>query len=559
MHLCNEVIATLTSMMCNNIENKAYFRQVVSYDQLYNCIIKIQDGKPARSTIQSLIDMLLDGHSSLGRQRVFRNGDVLTLILRLIPCCDILHQAHILEQLKQMLVGNLQNQSVANATEPGVLDMLLDLFQNDFCTEGVQRGLLELVEILGSHSITVRQLRRLFRLLQSRGVYRPAYSWRLLQALQNMLHYGAITGTFVFSGEQSGISIPLRSAPPRGFGFFTWIRFEQMSTQNDADSTRAGAEKQTIFYLFDEEEFGIELALVDKKLVLRCNQRHNHTQSYFISIDGRTPLMPKASVWYFIGITHKLKSFQKASQLRVYFNSQVALELNLQYPISSSNQLNCFIGAIPTRVRPLSIKVEQCFRGQLACMLFTKEALSRLEVAALCPSPSNSMSLVINPGEVLKDIDGSFIRPYLLAVYHPRCTRGSIVTDCKPLDLCLRPDTPRLDGRLFSGTQASVINSIWDALDCLGGLTVIMPLFAQFDQPVKPNDYSINPKLNEQVLRIIARAMPQTAANRKLMKRSGFLLLRYLLEQLSPQHMTIEALSAIMRIIEVAQDAVRIF
>jgi hypothetical protein len=88
---------------------------------------------------------------------------------------------------------------------------------------------------------------------------------------------------------------------------------------------------------------------------------------------------------------------------------------------------------------------------------------------------------------------------------------------------------------------------------------VILPLFAQLDQPVNPKyknnnnnpniDYSIDPKIHTQVLTLLRDMLTGSITNQEEMLRSkGFSTIGFMLQRVAPGHLTVEALSILKEI-----------
>ena len=98
--------------------------------------------------------------------------------------------------------------------------------------------LINLVEILGSHSITVPELKLFFQILQQnvKG-YRPGTQLLMVRALQFMCssRLSAPEVFFTFDGMTAGLCLPsLPSFPASpGYSFCTWLRVESFNNPLD--------------------------------------------------------------------------------------------------------------------------------------------------------------------------------------------------------------------------------------------------------------------------------------------------------------------------------------
>ncbi|CAN0575787.1 unnamed protein product, partial [Ectocarpus sp. 12 AP-2014] len=93
------------------------------------------------------------------------------------------------------------------------------------------------------------------------------------------------------------------------------------------------------------------------------------------------------------------------------------------------------------------------------------------------------------------------------------------------------------------GTRECVTRDVRDALDCLGGVKVLLPLFAQYDHGVHRGgtarvSYRTDPRLNENVLALLVGTLRDSVPNQRFLRRYGGLsLIPFCLERVSPQHM----------------------
>lgn len=129
-------------------------------------------------------------------------------------------------------------------------------------------------------------------------------------------------------------------------------------------------------------------------------------------------------------------------------------------------------------------------------------------------------------------------------------------------------DTDIMNAYRLSGTYMCSSKDMRVALNCLGGIKVLLPLFAQFDLPLlcdrsstglhvgTPDakmpqhvvDYSINESLCVRVLELLFCLLQDTPLNNVLMKSTGFALFSYVLERISPKYLTTEALRTIIQL-----------
>ncbi|CAM9505103.1 unnamed protein product, partial [Scytosiphon promiscuus] len=111
-----------------------------------------------------------------------------------------------------------------------------------------------------------------------------------------------------------------------------------------------------------------------------------------------------------------------------------------------------------------------------------------------------------------------------------------------------------MHARRLPGTRECVRRDVRDALDCLGGVKVLLPLFAQYDHGVRRSgasrvSYRTDPRLNETVLALLAGTLRDSIPNRRFLRQHGGIsLIPYFLERVSPQHMSAGALTQACRL-----------
>ena len=110
------------------------------------------------------------------------------------------------------------------------------------------------------------------------------------------------------------------------------------------------------------------------------------------------------------------------------------------------------------------------------------------------------------------------------------------------------------------GTETSFSMSFTDALDCMGGLSCVFPLFAQIDQPTTipaedSIDYDCNPRLSLSLIKLVGDLVKSSSSSRSVMvERGGFELISYFLSSLDPRHMTSELLATIFDLEEASRQ-----
>ena len=198
-----------------------------------------------------------------------QHGDGVPLLFLLLPHCAPALQAAATQAFHGLLTTEhssewRNNQVASSLVTPPLLTVVLEAFPR-LSSGNPQVAAIALMTTLGQHSVTVAQLKRIFRLMNARRGFRPAYTWRLVKALHEMVAHspestinqespasndGSSNATtsssvllsgsdsqsawrrrgphryFLFDGHQSGLKLPLMPRWPalKGYTFSAWVR-----------------------------------------------------------------------------------------------------------------------------------------------------------------------------------------------------------------------------------------------------------------------------------------------------------------------------------------------
>lgn len=239
--VCISVVQTLTALMAGNKKSQDLFRQNIGYDLLADLLLRAEQNKPSREVYASLFDMLVDGDffiqlgpmSSLtsncnlekdgesSGKYLIKNPDVITMMFsrQLLLKAEHALQSEIFDAFTNIVAKSALNQSYC--CRVNLIDALLDLFpslpQNlpeQKEEQSLAKKTIDLIKLLGTHSISVKQLKRFFSLMKSRTLLRPgtepgktmpilvrpSYGPLLLDAIARMTEKEGPTNFFFFDG-----------------------------------------------------------------------------------------------------------------------------------------------------------------------------------------------------------------------------------------------------------------------------------------------------------------------------------------------------------------------
>ncbi|XP_029127869.1 BEACH domain-containing protein B-like [Cajanus cajan] len=151
--------------------------------------------------------MLVDGKFDVKMSPMIKNEDVIILYLIVLQKSSESLQHHGLEIFQQLLRDSISNR--ASCVRAGMLDFLLNWFSQED-NDSVIFQIAQLIQVIGGHSISGKDIRKIFALLRSEKVgTRRQYCSIMLTTLLSMLHEKGPTAFFDLDGIDSVSSEPI--------------------------------------------------------------------------------------------------------------------------------------------------------------------------------------------------------------------------------------------------------------------------------------------------------------------------------------------------------------
>ena len=539
--LCVEVLQTLTALMAFNGKNKQEMKTFIGYDQLGNLIVsalqKDKEGVLSSEINNILFDILVDNNFDINNRYTIQNPDVIALIFKLVLLVPIKLADEMIEKFSSIVRKSPRNQSICCDKELiySILNIIQDL-KRDIPTLTALVGLLEM---LGSHSITVKELKKQFLLMKSEpGDFRPLAQSRLLKALQFMaLSRGKSPMSFFdFDGNSSSLTLPLIDKWPNvhGYTICFWFRCESYpySTSNSRKHPR-------LVSFLDKDGYGYELFLSSKDHVLNLSLVIANQDKVVINEFANFAFKYKR--WYLLTINHSnprnLLRMGNDSEVRLFVNGDLKDKIITRYPQFSQLVHNRIGASVDTK--SLVGKTLNHFSGQLGEILFFDGNITVPQLQSLFllySEMTNNNSDTTRFGELESKIQ----------LYY-NCTAR---IDSEFLDLTPEKNREkRLHSNRAGNLHTAITKDVKDIIHCIGGIKVLLPLFAQLDQPLVPSspdepiDYSVNKHLLLQSLGLLGDMLTKSETNQMEMLRcQGFSVIGYLLQKSSPEHLTGESI-----------------
>eukprot|EP01132_Coremiostelium_polycephalum_P009076 gene9076-11116_t len=525
--LCHSVLRTLIVLMVNNAKIKKNIRKHIGYDTIRGVILKAEEPL-SETTMNILFDMIVDDEFDKEYKYIIQNSDAALLLFDLLRYFPAILQRKILDTFTPIVQKVTTNQSVCCNCH--LIYHLIEAIHKDQPMDITAR-IFQLIQELGYHSVTVRELKRLFGLLKSEpGDFRPRTTSVLLETLQN-ISVSRNPGPqvyFDFDGKDSSIILPTFDKWPfsKGFSFCTWVRIESF-----IDPTGTPDYKPRLFSFLSDTGCGVEALFIYQQF-----QILTVSQSIAKPVFTNSPTLEERK-WYFVCVVYSTNLIS-SNEIRVYIDGQQRAKAPIKLTIQG-NLMNGFRIGNNTK---MSGDRSSPLYGQMGAFNIFDETLSQGQIQAiytLGPNFNTSFQDVEGITKYSHTFDSS-LTSHLFLNYNCRALEG---------DLCL-DNTPDIGGdRNFDATLVSinpcVSRDIKDIIYCLGGIQVLFPLIPQINQSVlgDPDDQS-SAKLTIQVLALFKDMLRGSEANQEEMLRcQGLSVIGHLLQQISPENLTLGALN----------------
>lgn len=543
------VLQTLTSLLAENDESKAAFRMLVGvgYQTLQSLLLDFCKWLPSRKLLDALLGMLVDGTFEINEKTTIKNEDVIILFLNVLQKSSTSLQHYGLVVLQQLLKGSITNRTYC--FKAGLLSFLLDWFSVEEWEDTVIK-IAELIQIIGGHSISGKDIRKMFALLRGEKIsVKQKHSSLLLTSLSHMLKEKGPEAFFEFSGHDSGIEIksPVQWPYSKGLSFCCWLRVESFPENG----------MMGLFSFFTENGKGCLAMLGKNTLVYESVSQKN--QCVLL------PLSLPTKQWKFLSVTHTVgRAFSGGSQLRCYVDGDLVSTEKCRYAKVNEVMTRCSLGTelMPIGEEPTSLGFEGtfAFTGQMGPVYAFSDALSSEQIRGihnLGPSYMYSFlgdqNLLMNNDSLYKGIldarDG--ISSKMIFGLNAQASNNRTLFNVSSVLDSL--DKSKLEATIMGGTKLCSRRLLQDIIYCVGGVSVLFPLLIHFDDAITHSGESLTgDQLAGQVIELVASVLDGNVANQQQMHLlSGFSILGFLFQSVSPQLLNFKTLSALKHLFNV--------
>uniref|UniRef100_A0A7M4E3Q1 Neurobeachin-like protein 2 n=1 Tax=Crocodylus porosus TaxID=8502 RepID=A0A7M4E3Q1_CROPO len=512
-------IGVLTSIMSNSPSAKEVFKERIGYSHLYE-VLKSQS-QPTRTLLQELLNMAVEGDHSSFPIRLIRNEQPLLILIAWLP--DLMSrdlQVFLSDWLKR--ICSASPQSRLTCVKAGMVSCLLDaLGAEQALDRKCSENLIDLLQVLGSLSISPGELRQLIKLLWTEsGSGAHPYATQVIRALSGMARKDRPERAlqyFDLTPSMAGIMVPpIQKWPGSGFAFHAWVCLNEDPRDNMEQGARL--KRKQLYSFFTASGTGFEAFFTTEGMlvVAVCTKKEYMTVTL--------PEFPfNDSAWHCIDITHIMGRRPFGQNLvNIYADGQLRKVAQLRFPSLNESFTSCCIGSaghrttttstlypLPSHSPELTFSAHpslcrsQSFPASLGTHAWTPGSIQPLREGLVSTTAAGSQDMewgtptsleghlglvsifceALQPAQVkvLFSSGPNVTSPFkpesdflelsskLLLFYTPQACKNNICLDLSPNHF--------FDGRL---TGHKVVNwDVKDVVNCIGGMGVLLPLLEQ--------------------------------------------------------------------------------
>ncbi|XP_028036909.1 neurobeachin isoform X9 [Bombyx mandarina] len=492
-----------------------------------------------REVVNTVLHLLVGGEFDMELNFVIQDAQNIQHMLELLDHCPPSLQAEIWSVFIAILRKSVRN--LQACTDVGLIHHVLQRLPR---AETVVADLLiEMLGVLASYSVTVKELKQLFNAMKAVNGKWPRHSAKLLNVLRQMPHRNGPDVFFSFPGRKgSAVVLPPLARWPyeNGFTFTTWFRLDPINSVN------IEREKPYLYCFKTSKGVGYTAHFVGNCLVLTSMKIRGKGFQHCVKYE----FQPRR--WYAIAVVYIYNRWTK-SEIKCLVNGQLASSTEMAWFVSTNDPFDkCYIGATA------ELDEERVFCGQMAAIYLFGEALTTHQICAmhrLGPGYKSqfrfdnecNISLPENHKRVLYD---GKLSSAIVFMYNPVATDGQLCLQSAPKgNVSYFVHTPH--ALMLQEVKAVVTHSIHSALNSIGGVQVLFPLFSQLDlqHDAPPNDPKRDPLLCSKLLGFVCSLVEScSTVQQHMLQCRGFLVISHMLQRCSRDHLTPDTLASFLHL-----------
>uniref|UniRef100_A0A663E0M4 LPS responsive beige-like anchor protein n=1 Tax=Aquila chrysaetos chrysaetos TaxID=223781 RepID=A0A663E0M4_AQUCH len=469
---------------------------------------------------------LVGGHFDLEMNFIIQEGEGITCMVDLLDKCDITCQAEVWSMFTAILKKSIRN--LQACTEVGLVEQVLKRI--DRADNMIADLLVDMLGVLASYNLTVRELKLFFSKLQGEKGRWPPHAGKLLSVLKHMPQRYGPDAFFNFPGKSAAaIALPPIAKWPyqNGFTFHTWLRMDPVNNIN------VDKDKPYLYCFRTNKGLGYSAHFVGGCLIVTSIKSKGKGFQHCVKFDF------KPQKWYMVTIVHIYNRW-KNSELRCYVNGELASYGEITWFVNTSDTFDkCFLGSSETA------DANRVFCGQMTSVYLFSEALNAAQIFAIYQLGLGykgtfkfkaESDLFLAEHHKLLLYDGK-LSSAIAFMYNPRATDAQLCLESSPKDNpSIFVHSPH--ALMLQDVKAVLTHSIQSALHSIGGVQVLFPLFAQLDYRQYSSDH-VDTTVCSTLLAFIMELLKNSIAmQEQMLSCKGFLVIGYSLEKSSKAHVT---------------------
>ncbi|RXN25584.1 lipopolysaccharide-responsive and beige-like anchor [Labeo rohita] len=308
--------------------------------------------------------MLVGGQFDLEMNFIIQETESIICMVELLDKCDSTCQAEVWSMFTAVLKKSLRN--LQACTEIGLIQLVLQ--RVDRADTMIADLMVDMLGVLASYSITVKELKLFFSKLKGEQGQWPPHAVKLLSVLKCMAQRNGPDSFFSFPGKSAAaIALPPIAKWPyqNGFTFHTWLRLDPINNIN------VDKDKPYLYCFRTSKSLGYSAHFVGGCLIVTALKSKAKGFQHCVKYDF------KPQKWYMVTIVHIYNRW-KNSEISCYVNGELASYGEITWFVNTSDTFDkCFLGSSETA------DANRVFCGQMGAVYLFSEALSAAQILAI--------------------------------------------------------------------------------------------------------------------------------------------------------------------------------
>ncbi|XP_016351103.1 lipopolysaccharide-responsive and beige-like anchor protein isoform X3 [Sinocyclocheilus anshuiensis] len=487
-----------------------------------------------RDIVETIFNLLVGGQFDLEMSFIIQETESIICMVELLDKCDSTCQAEVWSMFTAVLKKSVRN--LQACTEIGLIQLVLQCI--DRADTMIADLMVDMLGVLASYSITVKELKLFFSKLKGEQGQWPPHAVKLLSVLKCMAQRIGPDSFFSFPGKSAAaIALPPIAKWPyqNGFTFHTWLRLDPINNIN------VDKDKPYLYCFRTSKGLGYSAHFVGGCLIVTSLKSKAKGFQHCVKYDF------KPQKWYMVTIVHIYNRW-KNSEISCYVNGELASYGEITWFVNTSDTFDkCFLGSSETA------DANRVFCGQMGAVYLFSEALSAAQILAiyqLGPGYKGTFKhkaesdLMFAEHHKMLLYDGK-LSASIAFTYNPRATDAQLCLESSPKDnASIFVHSPH--ALMLQDVKAVVTHSVQSAIHSIGGVQVLFPLFAQLDflqHSGDELDTSVCCTLLSFVMELLKGSV---AMQEQVLACKGFLVIGYALEKSSKVHVTRPVLDIVL-------------